>query len=151
MPESSTVIHPDLSSRPFEMTVTCSLTSPPPVVFRAWTEEIDRWFAAPGSVLMKAKVNSVFFFETHHGGGVRCPYYGRFLRLEQDRLIELTWLSVGTSGKETVIAVELAPEGGGTRVRLTQKGFPDKQSCLEHEQVWPEVLAHLDRQMMTGQ
>jgi uncharacterized protein YndB with AHSA1/START domain len=100
---------------------------------------------------MKAEVNSVFFFETHHGGGRRCPYYGRFLRLERDRLIELTWLSVGTSGAETVITVELAPEGEGTRLRLTQRGFPDEQSSIEHEQVWPEVLAHLDRQMTAGQ
>ena len=44
MTESPTVIQPDLSPRPFEMTVTCGLTSPPPVVFRAWTEQIDAWW-----------------------------------------------------------------------------------------------------------
>jgi uncharacterized protein YndB with AHSA1/START domain len=37
---------------------------PPGAVFRAWTEQFDLWFAAPGSVLMTAAVNAVFFFET---------------------------------------------------------------------------------------
>jgi hypothetical protein len=31
--------------------------------FRAWTALVDGWFAAPGSVLMKAVVNIVLLFE----------------------------------------------------------------------------------------
>ena len=101
---------------------------------------------------MKGEVNADFFWEVHHEEN-RYPHYGRFLRLEPDLLIEMTWLTgqTGTKGAETVVRVELAPEGTGTRLRLTQADFLDQESRDTHEQTWPGVLAHLDEQMNATQ
>jgi hypothetical protein len=147
-----TIPRPDLSTRPHQLTVERDMVATSALLYRAWTELFDIWFAAPGTVRMRAAADEPFFFETHFHDQ-RHPHYGRFLLLEPDRRVELTRLTGagGTHGAETVVTVELEPAGTGTRLRLTHAGFADAGAARQHAEAWPLVLAQLDERLAETQ
>lgn len=145
---------PDLSARPHDLVAEKTYPFPPRTLYWAWTEGFDRWFAAPGSVWMQPVVGAPYFFETEHQleankPAERHPHYGRFLKLEPDRLVQLTWVTgaKGTLGAETVVTVELEAQGEGTHLRLRHAGFADEKSRDQHATAWPHVLAQMERRL----
>ena len=141
---------PDISTRPYDLQVDRDFATTPAILYEAWTTGFERWFAAPGSMLMCPEVNAVFFFETEfkpegQPTAQRHPHYGRFLRLIDGRLVELTWVTGagGTDGAETIVTVELHPIGRTTRLSLKHAGFATEAARDRHRQAWPLVLAQL--------
>ncbi len=136
------------SELPHTFCVERTMVAAPALLYEAWTETFDYWFASPGALRMRPEVGAPYWFEVVHQGN-RVPHYGRFTALEPARLIELTWVTgkLGTEGAETVVRVKLAPVGTGTRLRLTHGGFYDAESARRHSDSWPSILEHLDHQL----
>lgn len=136
---------PDLSERQHQFSLERTMNAGSDLIYRAWTAEFDSWFATPGAIRMRPVVGEPFYFEVVHNG-MRSPHYGRFLTLDLDRLVELTWVTGkgGTDGAETIVRVELTAHESGTRLRLTHSGFGSEDALARHRNSWPAVLAHLD-------
>jgi uncharacterized protein YndB with AHSA1/START domain len=140
---------PDLSTRPLSMEVERLMKAGAADIYRAWTERFDLWFAQPGELMMWPEIDRPYFFYNRKDWG-RHPHYGRFTRLEKDRLVEMTWVTSdgagrgGTEGAETLLRVELTPQARGTMLRLTHSGLRDEQSRQGHVDNWPEAIAILD-------
>jgi uncharacterized protein YndB with AHSA1/START domain len=137
---------PDLSPRLHSVVVSREMLAPPHAIYLAWTEQFDRWLAEPGTVSMRAEPGLTFYFEATLHGALH-PHYGRFLDLEVDRRIELTWVTPATGGYETVVSVGLSPKGGGALLRLTHAGFSDIALRDRHRETWPSTLALLDARL----
>jgi len=146
--ETHTVLAlPDLAQRPFTATAERDLAASPAQLYAAFTTQWENWFARPGTASIEPFIGRPFFFETEHNHQ-RYPHYGRFLRLQPPRLVELTWVtgSRGTDGAETVLTVEFTPNGKGSKVRLTHAGFYNSATARQHEDAWRgPVLDELDR------
>ena len=141
-------ITPDLNERQHRIHLEKSMRANASDLYQAWTEKFDLWFAQPGELLMEAKVDKPFFFYNRHDWG-RHAHYGRFLELQQDRLIEMAWVTGkgGTAGAETVIRIEFVPQEEGTWLRLDQSGFEDEESAKGHAENWPLALDELDQKL----
>jgi uncharacterized protein YndB with AHSA1/START domain len=151
---SNTIPQPDLSTRPHKAEAERWMPHPPARIYRAWTHEFDLWFARPGTVVMDPQPGQPFFFETEYKietaqKAERHPHYGRFLHLEPNRRIEITWVTGrgGTEGAETVVTVDLIPENNGTRVKLAHRGFASAEAATQHEKAWPLVLAQQEEKL----
>jgi uncharacterized protein YndB with AHSA1/START domain len=127
------------------------ISIPAETVYRAFTDRLDEWFGAAGSLVITPEVGGLYNFETEMNGQ-RHPHYGRFLELVPGKRVSMTWLTgdPGTLGAETVVTVELTEQQDGTQVRISQSGFYDAASRAGHEEAWPLVLDHLENTLGAG-
>jgi uncharacterized protein YndB with AHSA1/START domain len=120
-------------------------------VYQAFTDQLDQWFAASGTLAITPEPGGLYRFETVMEGQ-RHPHYGRFLELDPGKRVRMAWMTgdPGTQGAETIVTIDIAETEGGTRVRIRQSGFYDEASRDGHEDAWPLVLAHLETTLGGG-
>lgn len=132
-----------------------TFAAPPARVFAAWTraEALKCWFGPGDSEVLSAAVDAVpggaYRLEVKTGG--ECDeneevtvIEGRFLELEEARLLKFTWAFAGKPMPETVVTVELQPSGEGTELLLRHEGFPAEEVRDHHNLGWGGCFTNLD-------
>ncbi|MGA2135386.1 MAG: SRPBCC domain-containing protein [Bryobacteraceae bacterium] len=127
-----------------DITVTRAIPARAADVFNVWMDASSPggpWFGAE-RVILNAAVDGLFYLGVKHQGRT-WPHYGRFLRIERPWLVEYTWVSEGTQGIETVVAVTFEALEGQTQVTLHHSGVPDDEMGRRHSEGWTWVLSML--------
>ncbi|HEU4884448.1 MAG TPA: SRPBCC domain-containing protein [Longimicrobium sp.] len=120
-------------------------------VFAAWTrpELLRRWSAPEGMSIEDGatdlRVGGGWRVVMAEPDGTRHEAFGTYRQIVAPERLEYThaWKSDGGSSPETVLTVELEPEADGTRLILTQAGFPSPESRDGHRDGWSSALDHL--------
>jgi uncharacterized protein YndB with AHSA1/START domain len=120
-------------------------------VFDVWIDPHSPggpWFGTERTI-MNPVVDGLFYFSVSHQGR-SWPHYGRFLRIDRPRAIEYTWMSEGTRGIESVVALTFEPRGDETEVTLRHSGLADDEMGRQHQEGWKWVLGALAERFAPG-
>lgn len=126
-------------------------------VFAAWTDpELMRIWSAPaelriGEADTDLRVGGRFHAEMiHQESGERHVVVGRYLEIDRPSRLRFThgWLHEGEEPEDvdpraTIVTVELLEKEGGTRMILTQRGFPSQASRDGHGEGWESAFDKL--------
>ncbi len=145
----TTAVTPNPNVRgPFECAVPRVINARPERLFRAWTdpEKARPWLTNGGDLILQPHVGGLFFLNMVYNEHTY-PHYGRYLQVEKDRLLEFTWMSQGTLGKESVVRVTFEPQGERTKVTIVHSGLPDEKNRDEHHGGWTEILEWMEQRL----
>src|SRR5580704_4540500 len=81
-------------------------------VFDVWIDPASPggpWFGAE-RLIFNPVVDGLFYFAVKHEGRT-WPHYGRFVVIERPHQVDYTWVSEGTKGVESVVAVTFQSRG----------------------------------------
>ena len=118
-----------------------TVNATPEQVFNVWLDATSPggpWFGAE-RVILQPQPDGLFYHCVQHQNRP-WAHYGRFTRIEKPRVIEHTWVSEATQGRETVVTLTLEPRGRGTEVTLRHSGVPDDEMGRRHKDGWGFTL-----------
>lgn len=135
----------ELAMGTFSTRVPRSYPASPQRVFDAWINpaSVKAWLAEGKEISIDPREGGLFYIEMPWQDRIY-PHYGRYLRVEPPHLLEFTWVSEGSHGKESVVLIEFKPNGKGTDLVLTHDGLPNEEMAKSHEGGWNGFLNSLD-------
>jgi len=125
----------------------------PKRVHRALTEsvEMERWFFTDATTDPRPGGNYKIRWRSEKEPARDHDRFGRYLRFVAHELVEFEWRGTIKGGAETlpdtVVTITLAPQPGGTLVRLVHAGWPDSAEgrglCESHRGGWNFYITNL--------
>lgn len=135
----------------FSLSIPRSYDAPPEKIFKAWTDpaSVKAWLADGKDIVIDPREGGLFYLEMPWKERIY-PHYGRYLRVEAPRVLEFTWVSEGTQGKESVVTIEPVARGMRTELTLKHEGLPSEASAVDHKGGWIDFLDRLVNRLGGG-
>jgi uncharacterized protein YndB with AHSA1/START domain len=128
------------------LTIRRRIKAAPAAVFAAWTrpERLSLWFPTRGSEVLlaeaDARVGGTFRIASRAPDGERFEVGGTYREVVPDRRLVFTWAWHTTPERESLVTVDLAPEGDGTVLTLHHEQFFNEAARDGHAQGWGQCL-----------
>lgn len=118
-------------------------------------EHLGEWFGPKGvscrNVEVDARVGGIYQLEMVNPDGSTIGLTGKFLQLEEPKLIQMTWRWLRQEetepGAETLVTIHLSPQGTGTVLKLKHERFAEISERDNHESGWSSSLDCLEEQV----
>ncbi len=125
-------------------------------LFRAWTEpeQLIKWFGREPNSLASVEIDLFVggrvCFEFKSDQRKRSAIEGRYLRIEENRLLEFSWTHILESEEEGIVAsgestvtIQFEPLGDRTRLTLTHQGIVESGVREGVGTGWSQSLSRL--------
>lgn len=134
------------------LTLTRDLFVPRDLIFQAWTEpdHLSGWYAPAGALAREVSVDArpggEYLLAWTDAAGVRYVQRGVFHAVDRPVGFRCTqWLEAGfPEHYATELAVSMAEEGGSSRIRIRQEGFPSAATREAQRALWEALLDQLE-------
>lgn len=112
-------------------------------LYWAMTEGLGDWLAEPNTLSIVVDVGAAFFVESllHDEAPA---HYGRFVELQPDRRIAMTWIGESTAGVETEVVIVLIPTPTGADIRVDHTGLSERWTQSAATEMWERARIALD-------
>jgi uncharacterized protein YndB with AHSA1/START domain len=128
------------------LTISRRYGTPPAKIFAAWTDpkKLSRWFCpiacTPVLTETDARVGGRYRIVVRAESGEEHDVSGTFREVVADRKLVFTWAWRSTPERESLVTVEIEPDGEGTLLTLTHEHFFDEAARDRHQAGWGPIL-----------
>jgi uncharacterized protein YndB with AHSA1/START domain len=125
--------------------------APPAKVFAAWTdpEKMKRWMGPEGVVGLFSeidpRVGGRYRLVMKAPDGNEHDVSGVYREVVPNQKLVFTWAWKSTPERESLVTIELKPDGDGTLLTLTHEQFFDETARDHHQQGWVGSLDKLEK------
>lgn len=132
------------------LTLKRRLHAAPEKVFAAWTqpERLMRWFGPDAGPVSRAeldlRVGGRYAIVFHTEDGEEHRVGGVYREVVPNRRLVFTWAWRSTPERESLVTVEIRPDGEGTALTLTHERFFDEAARDRHAYGWTGSLNKLE-------
>ena len=151
MAQSNAAADTSLASQP-SLTLTRRLNATCERVYAAWAdaEKLAQWFgpaqvkAGTVKAAMDVRVGGRYRISFENGKGEYFEVGGVYREVMPNQRLVFSWAWHSTPERESLVTVQLKPDGAGTLLTFRHEQFFDQTARDNHERGWIELLGKLE-------